>query len=270
VQLDGVKMRYLRCGSGPNLLLLHGLLGYSFSWRFTLPALGLTRTVYAPDMPGFGFSEFSNRLDCCFSASAGRLLRFMDVAGIDSCDLLGTSFGGAVAMIAAATQSFRIRRLILVDPVNPWSAHGRTLAAILGLAPVRPVMRTLGPQMRFLRPWVLQRLYGDVARISPGTLEGYSRPFELPGAFRATTSILSSWGRDVEAMRSIFPRIANLPTLLIWGDLDRAVDPNSAPFLQRQFNNSRLVMLKGVGHLPYEEVPDDFNRVVMEFLANQR
>jgi pimeloyl-ACP methyl ester carboxylesterase len=54
MDLDGARMRYLRAGSGPALILLHGLLGYSFSWRYTMPALAPYATVYAPDMLGAG------------------------------------------------------------------------------------------------------------------------------------------------------------------------------------------------------------------------
>jgi len=63
MELDGARMRYLRAGSGPALILLHGLLGYSFSWRFTIPALARYATVYAPDMLGAGFSDRPTGLD---------------------------------------------------------------------------------------------------------------------------------------------------------------------------------------------------------------
>src|ERR1700722_319864 len=98
ITLDGARMRYLRSGSGPPLLLLHGLLGYSFSWRFALPPLAARATVYAVDMPGAGFSDRPPRANGSFRAHAERLLRFLDSVGVDRCDLLGTSLGGAIAM----------------------------------------------------------------------------------------------------------------------------------------------------------------------------
>ena len=119
-ELDGYRMRYLRGGSGPPLLLLHGLLGYSFSWRFALPALAEKATVYAVDMPGAGFSDRPANPTGGFRAHAERLLRFLDNVGVESCDLLGTSHGGAIAMRAAALAPERVRSLILVAPVNPW------------------------------------------------------------------------------------------------------------------------------------------------------
>src|SRR5258707_12218218 len=119
MDIDGARMRYLRAGSGPALILLHGLLGYSFSWRYTMPALAPYATVYAPDMLGAGFSDRPARLDYSLRGMAQRLLRFNSGPGISSFDLLGTSHGGAVAMMAAAeclggNAGLHLRRLVLV------------------------------------------------------------------------------------------------------------------------------------------------------------
>src|SRR6476646_7177407 len=119
ITLDGARMRYLRDGRGPALVLVHGLLGYSFSWRHALPAFSQKNTVYAVDMLGAGFSDRPPGLNYCFRAHAERLLQFLDGVGVASCDLLGTSHGGAVAMMTAALAPERVRRLILVAPVNP-------------------------------------------------------------------------------------------------------------------------------------------------------
>lgn len=95
---DG-RMRYLKAGSGPALILLHGLMGYSFSWRFTMPALAPYATVYAIDNLGAGFSIARQGMDCSVRATAERVLQFADAVGIDGFDLLGTSHGGGVAMM---------------------------------------------------------------------------------------------------------------------------------------------------------------------------
>ena len=269
VTLDGARLRFLRAGSGPALLLVHGLLGYSFSWRRTIPALAHQATVYAPDQLGAGFSDPPPNMDCRLSACAERLLRFMDVIGVSDCDLLGTSHGGAVAMMAASLAPERIRRLILVDPVNPWSARGRTLSVALSNPVVAPVFQELAPRFPILRQYYFRRLFGDTRRIRPGTPEGYMKPLLRPGAWRYGLAVLRSWNKDLTELESVLPRISNIPTLLIWGSRDAAVDPASAPRLQAQFRNCRLVMLDGVGHLPYEEVPDEFNGAVAEFLSKQ-
>ena len=267
ITLDGGRMRYLRDGRGPALLLVHGLLGYSFSWRYAIPVLAEQATVHAVDMLGVGFSDRPIGLDCCLRTSAERLLRFMDSAAIDSCDLLGTSHGGAVSMMAAALAPERIHRLILVAPVNPWSLLGSSMAAFLSHPLVAPIFLVVTPFLKFAHGHMLRRIYGDARRIRPGTLEGYSAPFSMPGAFHYGISVLRTWRRDLLELESVLPRISHIPTLIMWGSLDNAVDPNSATKLSRQFQNCRLTMLEGVGHLPYEEVPDEFNRTVSKFLS---
>jgi pimeloyl-ACP methyl ester carboxylesterase len=267
IKLDGARMRYLYSGSGPALVLVHGLLGYSFSWRFTIPALSQQASVYAVDMLGVGFSDRPVGLGCSLRASAERLLRFLDEVGVDSCDLLGTSHGGAVAMMAAALVPHRIRRLILADPVNPWSAHGKHFAAFLSNRVVSALFLRVAPLMRSAHGLVLRRLYGDPRRITPGTLAGYSAPFAIPGTLEHGLGMLRSWSSDLQLLESMLPRIAHIPTLLIWGSLDRAVSPASASALCEHFRNCRLVMMDRVGHMPYEETPEEFNRAVSEFLA---
>jgi pimeloyl-ACP methyl ester carboxylesterase len=267
VALDGARMRYLRAGSGPALLLVHGLLGYSFSWRFAIPALARHATVYAIDLLGTGFSDRPPGLDYSFKASAERLLRFMDATELPACDLLGTSHGGAVSMRAAAMAPDRIRRLILVDPVNPWSAHGKRLTVFLGNALVASLFVGLAPRLPMLHEYYHHRMFGDRQRIPADSLEGYLKPMRIPGSYDYAISVVSSWNRDLEELESVLSRIKSIPTLLIWGTADTAVDPPSAAQLKQVFSDCQLVTFDGVGHLPYEEVPEDFNRVVTKFLS---
>jgi pimeloyl-ACP methyl ester carboxylesterase len=265
--VDGCRMRYLRSGSGPALVLVHGLLGYSFSWRHALPVLSENATGYAVDMLGVGFSDRPPNLDCRLRAHAERLLRFLDSAGIESCDLLGTSHGGAVVMMTAALAPERVRSLILVAPVNPWSAHGKKLAPFLSAAPVSWLILRLVPGLEMGHDLMLRRLYGDRRRILPGTLEGYSAPLRAPGAFKYWIDVMRTWNRDIAELESAIPRIRNIPALLLWGSKDTAVDPASAGQLRQQFSDCQVEIFDGVGHLPYEETPDAFNSSVMKFLS---
>jgi len=273
VRSDRGKMRYLYGGVGPPLLLIHGLLAYSFSWRFNLPVFAEHFTVYAPDLLGTGFSERPAGLDCDLRSTAGRLLKFTDAMGIHSCDIIGTSQGGAVTMMLAdlglQQKSALIRRMVLSAPANPWSKHGRLLAPVLGSSAGSALFRTIFPLVHFAHPWVLSRLYGDRRRISPGTLEGYQAPFDSPGGFEYGLAVARCWRADMTQIESVLPRIAHIPTLLIWGKLDVAVLPESAPELQKRFQNCQLVMFDDAGHVPYEEVPERFNRTVLDFLERE-
>jgi pimeloyl-ACP methyl ester carboxylesterase len=273
MQVEGARMRYLRTGAGPALILLHGLLGYSFSWRFTMPALAPYATVYAPDLLGTGFSERPVGLDCSMRATAGRLLEFIAQLGISSFDLVGTSHGGAVATMAAAEclngeSALRLRRLVLVDPVNPYSAHGRRLAPFFGTPVGSALFRLILERTTLLYRPLLRHLYGDPKKIAPGTLEGYMAPLAVSGLLQHAIDIARTWTADLRELEVTLAKLqpGNLPTLLIWGSDDPAVYASSAGPLAKHFPNSKVVVFPGVGHLPYEECPKEFNRVLIEFL----
>jgi len=266
-------MRYLKAGSGPALILLHGLMGYSFSWRFAIPVLAPSVTVYALDSLGAGFSVAPPGMDCSMRAAAERVLQFADALGIGNYDLLGTSHGGAVAMMVAAISAdrrdTRLKRLALVAPVNPWSSHGKWLAPFLG-GPIGSFLfcHTV-ERWRFLDYLWLRRLFGDGAKIPPDSLEGYRLPVRQNHGFRYGRSVVRTWRADLAQLEEALPKIREYPTLLIWGTRDRAVSFRSAGFLRNNFRNCHLVAFHGVGHLPYEEAQEEFNRALIKFLSNE-
>jgi len=273
MDFDGARMRYLQAGSGPPLILLHGLLGYSFSWRFTIPALAPYATVYAPDMLGAGFSDRPHNIDHSMRATAFRILRFADNLGLTTFDLLGTSRGGAEAMSAAAESIAanhggpRVRRLILVAPVNPFSQHGTWVAPFFGNRVGAAIFRACVASMSFLYPYWHKRMFGDRG-IPLDSLGGYEAPLAIPGLFEHALSIVRTWTKDLRELQVLLPKLAPIPTLLMWGSKDPAVYPSSLEPLARYFPNSKKVVFAGVGHLPYEECPDDFNRELIQFLAS--
>ncbi len=295
MEMDGARMRYLRTvpshtlpaesegaeGSGFSvsstrvpLILLHGLLGYSFSWRNVLPALAPYARCYAPDALGAGFSDRPRGIDHSMRGCALRLLRFIEKLGIGEFDLLGTSHGGAVAMMAAAEclgveRKLRVRRLALVAPVNPYSAHGRRLAPFVGSPLGTVLFRHTVAHWRPVFSYWHARMYGDRRRIPPDALEGYMAPLAKPGLFEHALSIVRTWTRDLRELEAALPRLAGIPTLLMWGSADGAVYASSAQKLKEFFPDSKLVLFPGVGHLPYEECPADFNRELMEFLLGE-
>jgi pimeloyl-ACP methyl ester carboxylesterase len=277
MEMDGGRLRYLRAGSGPALILLHGLLGYSFSWRFALPALSPYTTVYAPDMMGAGFSDRVPGIDYTMRGTARRVLRFIE--GLDPSssefDLLGTSHGGAVAMFAAAEclsgkSRLRVRRLVLVAPVNPFSAHGKWIAPFFGTDLGAELFRFTIARMNFLYPYWHARMFGDRSRIPPGTIEGYLAPLAKPGLFEHALSIVRTWTPDLRDLEATLPKLAGIPTFLMWGSKDSAVYASSAEPLRKYFADSRSIVFPGVGHLPYEECPDEFNRELIEYLTREK
>jgi pimeloyl-ACP methyl ester carboxylesterase len=267
MEFDGARMRYLKAGFGPGLILLHGLMGYSFSWRYVMPALAPYATVYAPDLLGAGFSD-RPPIDHSMHATALRVLKFADNLGLKSFDLLGTSRGGAVAMAAAAecVDTGRLRRLVLVCPVNPYSAHGRWLAPFFGTPFGAAIFRAAIVRRPSLYPYFHGRLFADRNKIPPGSLAGYSAPLAKPGLFEHALGIVQTWSSDLLELEALLPKLADVPTLLMWGTKDPAVYFSSMEPLARHFRNVKTVVFPGVGHLPYEECAEEFNRALIQFL----
>jgi pimeloyl-ACP methyl ester carboxylesterase len=274
VELAGGRMRYLKAGSGRPLILIHGLLAYSFSWRFSIPALAGHATVYAIDNLGAGLSTAPEGMDCRMGTTAERVLQFVDAMGITEFDLLGTSHGGGVAILTAALcaerHDPRLQRLILVAPVNPWSPHGKNLAPFVATPFGSLLFRNTIERWRSLDYLWLRRLFSDGAKIPPDSLAGYRMPVLKNHGFRHARNIVKSWTADLAELEAALPKIRDYPTLLIWGKEDRAVHFKSAEPLRRNFRNVRLVAFDGVGHLPYEEAPREFCNAVIEFLTTTR
>lgn len=270
---DG-RMRYLQAGSGPALILIHGLMGYSFSWRFTIPALAPHATVYAIDNLGAGLSTSNKDMDCRMRATAERVLQFADAIGINDFDLLGTSHGGGVAIMVAALcaerRDPRLQRLVLVAPVNPWSPHGKRLAPFVGSALGSMLFRNTIGRWPSLHDIGLRRMFGDASRIPPDSLEGYRIPILKNRVFHHGLQIARNWAADLAALEAALPKIRDYPTLLMWGTKDSAVHFQSAEPLRRNFKNARLVAFEGIGHLPYEEAPEDFNRALIDFVTSSQ
>ncbi len=273
VTLDGVTWRYWFAGSGPPLLLIHGFLGFSFSWRFNMQPLSQYFSVYAIDLPGTGFSQRTDKPECTLTGDAEGVLRFMEHFGIENADIVGSSRGGGLTILLAALASrtdqlHRIGRLVLVSPINPWSSHGKVITRLLSTTLGGLYVVHVQPRLKVVAMRYFKALYGDPKRISPGTFEGYTAGVDPPGSFEHLVRILRSWHDDLAMIGESLQEISGLPTLLLWGTRDRAVYPSSIHQLQRQLKNSALVLFQGAGHMPYEEVPDEFNRVLCDFLLH--
>ncbi len=265
-------MRYLKAGSGPALILIHGLLGYSFSFRFVMPVLAPYATIYAVDNLGFGLSPSKEGMDCSLAATSERILQFADALGIKEFDIFGSSYGGAIAIVAASLSAERakprVRRMILAAPVNPWSPHGKRLAPFVGSTVGSYLFRNTIARWRTLDHLWLRRMFGDPKKVPPDSLDGYRLPILNNNVILHGSRVVKNWTRDLAVLEKALPATRNYRTLLMWGTKDRVVNPKSARKLRDNFRDAQLVIFKGVGHLPYEETPDEFNQAMIKFLTD--
>jgi pimeloyl-ACP methyl ester carboxylesterase len=248
-------------------------MGYSFSWRHNLEFFAQQRDVYAVDLLGIGHSDRPEvgSVDFGLAAAASRLLLFMRSLGHSQIDLVATSHGGAVAMMAASQDRSGpeplIRRLALVAPAHPFMINARLRLAFFRTPFGRMVLRSLAAHSKTLRRQSIGRMYADDSRITPDTRAGYEVNLGDTRSYEYALEVVRTWREDMRALQAALPLIAAIPTLLLWGREDQAVSCNSGLLLRESFSNAEYVVLPGVGHLPYEEAPEEFNRCLSRFLG---
>jgi 4,5:9,10-diseco-3-hydroxy-5,9,17-trioxoandrosta-1(10),2-diene-4-oate hydrolase len=266
VLVDGVKVHYQRAGTGRPLLLLHGLVGSAKNWRQNITFLSRDSSVYAVDLFNMGESERIPGLDAGLEATADRLAACMDALGVAEADIAGHSHGGAVAMMFAARHPDRVRSLILFAPANPFCDLGHQLIRFYQTRFGIWLARQIPVLPRMLKATALSRMYGDPSRVSDGALEGYIEGLHIPGTMDHILQIVDRWFVDMGLLRSALTGLVTKPTLLIWGDRDRAVGLPSGRELQRTLPQSSLLVIPGAGHIPFEEVPDICNKAMRDWL----
>lgn len=265
--VNGAKVHYQRAGSGRPLLLLHGLVGSAKNWRRNISFLSRDSAVYAVDLFNAGQSERIPGLDAGLEATADRLVAYMDAVGLDEADIAAHSHGGSVAMMLAARHPERVRSLILFAPANPFCDLGNQLIRFYQTRFGTWFARLIPFLPRMLKATALSRMYGDPSRVSEDALDGYTQGLHIPGTVDHVLQIVQRWGVDMGLLRSALTDVAAKPTLLIWGDRDRAVGLNSARELQRTLPQSSLIVLPGVGHIPFEEMPEICNQAMRDWLS---
>jgi pimeloyl-ACP methyl ester carboxylesterase len=272
----GHRMRYLylkaqRPSDKPPVVFIHGLLGYSFSWRFNLEEFSRERDVYAIDLLGIGDSDRPPREAFSFSLpeSARRVLDWIRELGLTDIDLIGTSHGGAVSMWMAVfdrqQKTNSIGRLVLVAPANPISKTGRKRIMLFNTAFGEWLLRNTGGIKR-IKDLSLERMYGNRKLLTQATRDGYARILVHPLTIDYALGIIKTWHADMRDLLIQLPHIADIPTLMIWGERDITVPTRTAAELIKHFRRASLVILPRSGHLPYEEDPGLFNPTVLGWL----
>lgn len=267
VEVGGARIHYRVQGEGPAAILVHGLLGHSFSWRRNAAALASQFRVYMPDLPGLGYSEVPASYRADFAGGARFLCDFAGAVGEDQFALCGHSYGGAIALLCAARCPERVRRLALVCPANPFSRHGRwqirIVASRLGPAVSAAIHRNARLVARLLLRY---RLYGRPELLDAETIAGYLEPMSGPDSLRVVRRMAVAW--DMAQVRAALSSVI-CPVLLVWGERDRVVPVSSAAPLAEALR-APLEVLRGYGHMVTEEAPAEVNALLLRFLAAPR
>lgn len=267
VTVGGRPINLVDIGSGPPVVLIHGLGGNWQSWLENIPALAQRHRVIALDLPGFGHSPMP--VEPISISGYGRCIdALLDELGIASAALVGNSMGGFVAAEVAVSLAARADRLVLVAAAVLWNERRRA----------RPLV-TLEKVTRGYGAWLFGRW--ELAHRRP-RLRGFAlssagirHPLRLPPEL--AWEIMCGTGAPgfSDGLATLFayrlrPRLAEIdcPTLVVWGRNDPLVPVSHAADYQRLIPDSRSVIYEDTGHLPMLERPARFNAEVLRFLGD--
>lgn len=267
VEVGGVRVHYQEAGdvSAPAVVLIHGFASSNFVWHdVLLPLADEGFRVVAPDLVGFGFSAKPRDGEYTFEAQARTLVLLMDALGIESATLVGSSYGGAVACVCALDYGERVRKLVLVGAVANNEKKRSTLARAGRARGLGELFAPLVMDARHRRK--RRRLREQTARdgrdYDERRVRAHLRPLKAADTHRAILRSLRQW--DAARIEREAGKIEQ-PALLVWGADDRDVPLRHGEKLHALMPGSRLVVFKACAHLPQEEYPREFVRLVAEF-----
>ena len=261
LELETATVHYRDEGSGPTLLLLHGLGSSLHTWDGWVAELSDSFRLVRLDHPGFGLTgPFSHR-DYRAQRYVELLDAFLDRLGIESCSIAGNSMGGFFAWRYALHNPTRVDKLVLID------ASG--YPAMLGASTVRvaqvPVLKELITRFtpRFLFARALREAYADDSKITDDLVDRHFRLALRAGNRQALVDRLAVRSEDLQADR--IPEIRQ-PTLIQWGEEDLWIPVRFAHRFHADLPSSELIIYPEVGHVPMEEIPVRTARDARAFL----
>lgn len=225
LDIGGCRLRYIKTGRGPNLVLLHTLRTQLDLFEQVVPDLANSFTVYALDYPGHGYSDIPQaRYDAAFFAAS--VEGFLDALDLDEVTLGGVSIGGAIALILAARGNPHVAGVVAINPYDYARGRGIARSSWPGwMTMMTAAIPVVGETFMRLRTFGLSKIIfqGGVANpksIPPALLKEMYEVGNRPGHYRAFISLLryaASW----EAATSVYGKI-QVPVHLLWGDQDWA------------------------------------------------
>ncbi len=272
VTVHGYRRAYVKAGTGPVLLLIHGIGDSSDSWRPVLEQLAEHHTVVAPDLLGHGRSE-KPRADYTVAGYANGMRDLLSVLEIERATVVGHSLGGGVAAQFAYQFPERCERLVLVGS----GGVGRSVSPLLRFAAVpgaEALMPLLGtPPVKFLSrvgAGLLRFLDTALGRDAEEILAVFDA---LPNteARRAILRTLRSgvdWQGQVITMLDRAYLAEGVPTLIIWGRRDAIIPLGHGRLAHLAFPGSELEIFDEAGHFPHHTDPGRFVRVVRQFVED--
>ncbi len=264
ITVEGLRIHYRTAGSGPPLILIHGIGASVFAWRLVFDQFARDYTVYALDLKGHGLSDKPSSGDYSPFGMADLIARFMDALDIGPAKIIGLSMGGAIGAALAIRHPSRVERLVLISAAGyALNYHVMPLLIRFASAPIGSTVAAFMLRQRSLLTLYLRNCYYDADRMcTPDVIDGYFMPLLTPGSGGVVPLLARDFGQTSLAHR--LKEIA-APTLIIWGRYDAVIPLHWGYRFQQDIANAQLVVFPKCGHCPHEEEPQRFLEVVNSF-----
>jgi len=274
----GVTLHVAKAGEGPPILLLHGFPENWTSWEHQIPVLAAAGySVLAPDLRGYGASDRppgrrAYRIPDLVEDAAALIRSTGGPAAV-----VGHDWGGVIAWALAARHPDLVSRLVIVN-----APHPRLFAR--SLVRTRQILRSWYV-LFFQLPWLpeaairfgdfrafrrmFRRLPARADTFDERRIEAFLAPMRMPGALTAALNYYRAnlSFRPARDPRSSSPRGIQVETLVVWGEEDPALSPKLLDGLERYVPRLTVHRLPGVGHWVQNEAPEEFGRLLLEFLS---
>ncbi len=258
ISVSGSRMRYIKTGSGPNLVLLHTIRSQLDIFEKIVPELSKNFTVYALDYPGHGFSETLD-VDYVPSMFTQYVEKFLDELNVRDAILSGISIGGVITLLIAAKHNPKVRGVVSVNPYDYDEGMGVTRGNFIAWLIIKPTLiPILGETFMRFRIKLIEKIIfqGGVTRnnaLTDGFIDLMYRAGEQRGRYRGLINLFRN-GKQWEDARDEYKNI-NIPVKVVYGDQDWSNEDER----QRTINaipNSTSVIIKEGGHFLSMDQPE--------------
>ncbi len=259
---NNTPLNYVIQGEGQPVILIHGIAASRYDWQFLLPELASNGfQAYALDLLGHGDSPKPNNLEAYhFDSLAQHFEEWVTSLGLEQpAVLLGHSLGGLLSLHYAIDHPDNIKALILVDPFY----DSRQLTPILRAVNHKPALAEKA--MRMIPPW----LFNKVMNWDLKPMNEYSEQIrrQIAEDYKRVSPHIVHITNTVPDLNADLEKIEHT-TLVMWGDNDLTLDPRSFPDLVERIPNASGQIVPNCGHQPHLAKPDEFNKIVLDFIIN--
>jgi pimeloyl-ACP methyl ester carboxylesterase len=268
-QAGNIKTRFWAAGEkGSAVILLHPGLSSVENWAFNINSLAKNHRVYAIDMLGFGYTGLPEP-PYSLPKAAQHVSDFLEAQNMDTANIIGHCGGGVVSLYFAFQFPAKLEKLILV---SSWGL-GKEGPFITRLGTLPLIGDLLMRPNRKSADMIMKMCVYDPTVLTDEMIDDFYRCMSLPGAQKAYMAVFRAIGNfggpRPEILHYIRNNLVNItvPSMIIWGKQDRSLPVEHANAAKEGIPNAGLHIFDHCGHLPPLERPEEFNNLVLEFLA---